>query len=466
MKSSLTAWRLIKAFEGFKEKAEKTPNGQWLIGYGHVKKSKPSLRITYEEGHLLLRFDLRSIEKTLNTYIHTVLSQNQFDALVSLVFNIGEKNFLKSDILRHLNAGKALKAAEAFDIWRRAEIAGQIQLIDALVRRRSAEKALFLTPDQGVLKACGKELNVHPDLAYALRIGSLSEPSKPIEGNSVLPVEEENLKKDSKSNLKDSSIISSIPEKQTGDWPEIGIEKLYEDSSKQNIQKEKVLAKETKQDQEEELTKKISDLSKDISRSNDVQKSDSDYVREQTGKQAKKFIPEESLEKPVFQDENKIVQTDNNGVQKISLIQDMEPKKYDDAHEPSAQEIHHPFIEEDASSTRFFSILTLVGLSIALFGIITYMMHAQIPYIPIKLSMFSMLSGVLITAFSLYFWYKNHHNDHDDDHDINIRKETGKKYTKKEKKLRDELKFEDHALRNKLSEIAKYSDISSSILTN
>ena len=70
------------------------------------------------------------------------INQNQFDALVSLCFNIGAGNFRSSTLLRVLNAGNLMAAADQFLVW--DKVAGQVS--DGLVRRRAAERALFVTP--------------------------------------------------------------------------------------------------------------------------------------------------------------------------------------------------------------------------------------------------------------------------------------------------------------------------------
>ena len=74
----------------------------------------------------------------------TTLIQNQFDALVSFAFNIGLENFKNCDVLRHLNQGEPICAAIAMNAWRRSHINGQQIVVDALVRRRALETAMFL----------------------------------------------------------------------------------------------------------------------------------------------------------------------------------------------------------------------------------------------------------------------------------------------------------------------------------
>jgi lysozyme len=83
--------------------------------------------------------------------VFSPLNQNQFDALTAFVFNIGLPNFRSSSVLRRLNEGNYLQAACAMEMWRTADFDGERIVIDALVRRRSAEMALFLTPMEGYI---------------------------------------------------------------------------------------------------------------------------------------------------------------------------------------------------------------------------------------------------------------------------------------------------------------------------
>ncbi|GIU65937.1 lysozyme [Candidatus Phycosocius spiralis] len=148
--SRLTASRaaldLIASFEGFRARAAKTPDGRWTLGFGHVKTAREGLSVSRSEAEDLLRWDLRTIEDAVRQSALMPLSQNEFDALVSFAFNIGLVNFAKSDVLRYLNQGQPVAAALAMHAWRRAKVNGRIIVIDALVRRRAAEAAMFLEP--------------------------------------------------------------------------------------------------------------------------------------------------------------------------------------------------------------------------------------------------------------------------------------------------------------------------------
>ncbi len=165
LKTSLAGRRLIKGFEGFRRKAAPAPGGGWVIGHGHTRSARPGVSITEDDADKLLIYDLMPVETAINAHVAPPLTQNQFDALASLVFNIGTENFLNSTVLARLNAGRALDAAMAFDQWRSTLVDGQPVVVDALVRRRAAERALFLTPPAGAAPAPSPEVVPFPDAA-------------------------------------------------------------------------------------------------------------------------------------------------------------------------------------------------------------------------------------------------------------------------------------------------------------
>ena len=148
--SRLTATRaaldLIQSFEGFRARAARLPAGGFTIGFGHTATAREGGHITREQAEQLLLWDLRAVEDAIRRAVHAPLSQNQFDALVSFVFNIGIENFLGSDALRHINQGEPVAAALSMGLWRRGMSGGRLIVVDALVRRRAAEAALFLEP--------------------------------------------------------------------------------------------------------------------------------------------------------------------------------------------------------------------------------------------------------------------------------------------------------------------------------
>ena len=149
LRTSPAGLQLIKSFEGFRESATQLPAGRWTIGYGHVRTAREGLTISEKDAEDLLVYDLKPAEDAIASMVFAPLLQNQFDALVSLVFNITVAQFRDSDILRHLNSGDQLAAANGFDVWRRARLNGRVIVVDALVRRRAAEKSMFLDHPSG-----------------------------------------------------------------------------------------------------------------------------------------------------------------------------------------------------------------------------------------------------------------------------------------------------------------------------
>jgi lysozyme len=142
--ASRAAFDLIASFEGFRTRAALAPDGRWTLGFGHTATAREGLTVTRNEAEDLLRWDLLPIEDMVRQSALTPLSQNQFDALVSFAYNIGLESFRTSDVLKYLNQGQPVAAALSMHAWRRAPVNGRVLTIDALVRRRAAESALFL----------------------------------------------------------------------------------------------------------------------------------------------------------------------------------------------------------------------------------------------------------------------------------------------------------------------------------
>ena len=160
--------KLIKAYEGYRPVDRTLVTGQRVVGYGHRPLGEDAMVLDRAEAETLLKSDLKPFEDMINENVHAPLSQSQFDALCSFAYNIGPKAFLSSDTLRALNNGRILDAANGFDIWRKSEIDGKIYVVDALMRRRTAEKALFLRPEGRPVKASGVDLPPIEDETVAL----------------------------------------------------------------------------------------------------------------------------------------------------------------------------------------------------------------------------------------------------------------------------------------------------------
>ncbi len=161
---SPAAIELLKRFEGFRSQAACLDDGSWTIGYGHTKSAREGAEVTQDGAEALLIFDMMEIAEVLEDWIYTPLTQNEFDAVAAFVFSIGLDAFWSSDVLRLLNAGATLQAACAMEMWRLGEFSGQTIVVDALVRRRAAEKALFLTPPEGFVPTPSAVLRPRVDL--------------------------------------------------------------------------------------------------------------------------------------------------------------------------------------------------------------------------------------------------------------------------------------------------------------
>ncbi|NUG50169.1 lysozyme [Acinetobacter lactucae] len=136
---------LISSFEGVRLKAYDDGVGVWTIGIGTTiypngVKVKKGDTCTLEQAKSFFTHDLKRFESSVNSLVKVPLSQNQFDALVSLSYNIGSGAFKNSTLLKKLNAKDYSGAAEQFLVWNKAD--GKV--MKGLVRRREAERALFL----------------------------------------------------------------------------------------------------------------------------------------------------------------------------------------------------------------------------------------------------------------------------------------------------------------------------------
>lgn len=182
---SKTGLELIKGFEGLRRRSEPLPGGGWIVGYSHTRSAREGVEVTEREAEYLLRYDLQAIESFVSHNVHAPLNQNEFDALVSLCWNIGKESFSTSDVLNYVNAGEMLAAAESFSAWRKARIGGRLIVVDALVRRRTAEKNLFLSHPSGPPAA--PSLMVRPELDVAASVLALSDGALSIEAKMNAP---------------------------------------------------------------------------------------------------------------------------------------------------------------------------------------------------------------------------------------------------------------------------------------
>jgi lysozyme len=141
MKTSQAGIDLIKKWEGMSLTVYKDAVGLPTVGYGHLLKPGEVFgTLTSAGAETLLRGDLQATEKVINQSVLYALEQHQFDAVVSLVFNIGAGAFKKSTLLKKLNETKNRhKAATEFGRW---ILAGD-KVLDGLIKRRAEEALMF-----------------------------------------------------------------------------------------------------------------------------------------------------------------------------------------------------------------------------------------------------------------------------------------------------------------------------------
>jgi GH24 family phage-related lysozyme (muramidase) len=138
--------RLLKSFEGLRLEAYQDPVGVWTIGYGTTSGVRPGMVITEAEAEALLRRDLARFENAVADLVNVPVNDDQFSALVSFTYNVGEGALASSTLLRLLNQRDYSGAADQLLRWNRA---GGAEL-PGLTRRRRAERALFLGQDYTV----------------------------------------------------------------------------------------------------------------------------------------------------------------------------------------------------------------------------------------------------------------------------------------------------------------------------
>lgn len=149
MKINKAGLEIIKSFEGWSSDPYLCPANRWTIAYGSTWdiRGRPITadhpRITKDQGEALLRKEVHHIENAVKRLIKTPLTVNQFSAICSWGFNVGSGNVQNSTLRMKLNRGDVEGAADEFPKWRKA--GGRV--LAGLVRRRVAERALFLTPD-------------------------------------------------------------------------------------------------------------------------------------------------------------------------------------------------------------------------------------------------------------------------------------------------------------------------------
>lgn len=145
MKLSQKGKDLIKSFEGLELRVYPDPGtggAPYTAGYGHTGPDvKPGMNVTQAMADKWFDEDVSKFEAGVSNALTVETTQNQFDAMVSLAYNIGLGNFTKSTLLRKHNAKCWQCAAAQFGVWRNA--GGKV--MNGLIRRRAAERELYMS---------------------------------------------------------------------------------------------------------------------------------------------------------------------------------------------------------------------------------------------------------------------------------------------------------------------------------
>ncbi|WP_336982589.1 lysozyme [Acinetobacter modestus] len=141
---SENGFAIIREFEGLRSQAYLDTGGVWTIGYGTIKypngvRVKKGDTCTQDQAEFWLKNDCAWVDACLDKNVKVNLNQNQFDALASFVYNVGETAFVKSTMLTLINQNSWTSAASQFDRW----VFDNGKRIEGLANRRTKEKALF-----------------------------------------------------------------------------------------------------------------------------------------------------------------------------------------------------------------------------------------------------------------------------------------------------------------------------------
>lgn len=157
MKTSSAGIALLKKWEGCELKAYQDGGGVWTIGYGlttaaGIVQVYRGMVITEAQAADYLARALVKYERTVVEAIKRPMTQNQFDAMVSLCYNIGQGAFAGSTLVRRFNSGDIDGAADAFLMW----VKDNGRFVKGLENRRKDERALFIKPSSSAAGSSGQ----------------------------------------------------------------------------------------------------------------------------------------------------------------------------------------------------------------------------------------------------------------------------------------------------------------------
>lgn len=144
MTPSADAYALIKRHEGLRLHAYRDPVGTWTIGWGHTESVVRGQTISLHQAEALLAHDVGRAAQAVSRLVTVPLNQGMFDALTSFVFNLGEGRLADSTLLILLNDQDYAGAAREFGKWVKGRVKGRKVTLPGLVKRREAERELFL----------------------------------------------------------------------------------------------------------------------------------------------------------------------------------------------------------------------------------------------------------------------------------------------------------------------------------
>lgn len=135
--------QLLRQWEGLRLEAYQDVAGVWTIGYGSTAGVREGQVITTMEALRRLKIDLYGAEHSVETLVEVPLTDNQFSALVSFVYNVGREAFKRSTLLKKLNKGDYASVPLELAKWTKAKVNGKLQYVDGLANRRAAEAGLW-----------------------------------------------------------------------------------------------------------------------------------------------------------------------------------------------------------------------------------------------------------------------------------------------------------------------------------
>lgn len=143
---------MLAGFEGFRSEPYQDVGGVWTNGFGNTRNVDKRRAVSVESALFTLRDNVSVAEAAINECVHVELSQGQFDALVSLAYNVGNSAVCNSNTVRYFNLGEYKKGCDAILTWDKVRINGHlVSCVDkryncyGIVKRRQQEHTACTT---------------------------------------------------------------------------------------------------------------------------------------------------------------------------------------------------------------------------------------------------------------------------------------------------------------------------------